>query len=49
MSSEQILVKVSGPDKPGITHQLLSIIDRDHCSVIDMGQSVTHGLLSLVY
>ena len=47
MSSEQILVKVSGPDKPGITHQLLSIIDRDHCSVVDMGQSVTHGLLSL--
>jgi len=47
MSKEKILINVSGPDKPGITHQLLSVIDRSNCQVCDLGQSVTHGLLSL--
>ncbi len=47
MSKEKILINVSGPDKPGITHQLLSVIDKANCQVCDLGQSVTHGLLSL--
>jgi phosphoserine phosphatase len=45
--NEKILIKVSGPDKPGITHELLSVIEKSNCQVCDMGQSVTHGLLSL--
>ena len=47
MSQQTILIKVSGPDKPGITHTLLSVIEKAGCTVCDMGQSVTHGLLSL--
>ena len=47
MSKELILIKVNGPDRPGITHQLLDVISEAQCPVRDMGQSVTHGLLSL--
>ena len=47
MSQKTILIKVSGPDRPGITHTLLSVIEKAGCTVCDMGQSVTHGLLSL--
>jgi phosphoserine phosphatase len=42
-----VLVTVSGPDKPGITSTLMKIIVRDEKKIEDMGQSVTHGLLSL--
>jgi phosphoserine phosphatase len=42
-----VLVKVSGPDKPGITFRLVSVIAEGGGSIVDMGQSVTHGLLSL--
>ena len=36
MSKEKILINVSGPDKPGITHQLLSVIDGSNCQVCDL-------------
>jgi phosphoserine phosphatase len=47
MNKELILIKVNGPDKPGITFKLLEVISQGKHSVKDMGQSVTHGLLSL--
>ena len=47
MSHELILIKVNGPDKPGITFTLLDVISQGSHVVRDMGQSVTHGLLSL--
>ena len=47
MKKELILIKVNGPDKPGITYNLLNVISNGGHSVKDMGQSVTHGLLSL--
>ena len=43
----KILVMVSGLDKPGITSQLMDAVIQVECSVLDMGQSVTHGFLSL--
>ncbi len=46
-SSQYILVTVSGPDHPGITSMLLDIITQAGDSIADMGQAVTHGLLSL--
>ena len=47
MSEKQVLVTVSGPDHPGITADLMKIIkDFDH-PIVDVGQAVTHGLLSL--
>ena len=47
MNKELILIKVNGPDKPGITYTLLDVISQGNHHVKDMGQSVTHGLLSL--
>lgn len=47
MNKELILIKVNGPDKPGITFRLLEVIEQGSHIVKDMGQSVTHGLLSL--
>ena len=48
MSKKQyILIMVTGQDKPGITAGLMKIISKNKNKVLDMGQSVTHGLLSL--
>ncbi|RLA63635.1 MAG: phosphoserine phosphatase SerB [Epsilonproteobacteria bacterium] len=47
MNASHVLVTVSGPDHPGITATLMDIIVDSGNSVCDMGQSVTHGLLSL--
>lgn len=47
MKHESILITVSGPDHPGITANLLNIICGSSHRILDMGQSVTHGLLSL--
>ena len=47
MNKELILIKVNGPDKPGITYKLLDVIGQANHVVKDMGESVTHGLLSL--
>lgn len=44
-----ILVTVSGPDGPGITARLMKIISDYKVAVLDMGQAVTHGLLSLSF
>jgi phosphoserine phosphatase len=44
-----ILVTVSGPDCPGITARLMKIISDYTVDVLDMGQAVTHGLLSLSF
>ena len=43
----RILVMVSGLDKPGITSRLMDIVVQSQCSILDIGQSVTHGFLSL--
>jgi len=42
-----LLFNISGLDKPGITASLSSLIDKHHLKIHDIGQSVTHGLLSL--
>lgn len=47
MEKQLILVTVSGPDKPGITAKLTQKISANAHFIEDMGQSVTHGLLSL--
>ncbi len=45
--NQSVLITVSGPDKPGITSSLMKIIVEGQAKLLDMGQSVTHGLLSL--
>jgi phosphoserine phosphatase len=47
INKQLVLVTVTGMDKPGITHNLMSIISESQAKILDMGQSVTHGLLSL--
>ncbi len=47
MEHESILITVSGPDHPGITASLMNVICGSSHKILDMGQSVTHGLLSL--
>lgn len=49
MSKQLILVNVSGQDHPGITSQLMKVIVKGKHRITDMGQSVTHGLLSLSF
>ena len=49
MSKEYILFTVSGPDKTGITGKLMSIVATSVAVLTDMGQAVTHGLLSLSF
>jgi phosphoserine phosphatase len=49
LNGKTILVTVSGPDGPGITARLMKIIASYNVDVLDMGQAVTHGLLSLSF
>jgi len=42
-----LLLKISGPDAPGITSELTGILARNGVTVIDIAQAVIHGLLSL--
>jgi phosphoserine phosphatase len=46
-ADQNLLIHVAGPDRPGITESLMKLIARSPHEVIDMGQAVTHGLLSL--
>ena len=43
----KVLVMVSGQDRPGITSRLMGVLVRSGCSILDIGQSVTYGFLSL--
>lgn len=47
VNKDLVLVTVTGLDKPGITYNLMRIISESPAKIVDMGQSVTHGLLSL--
>ncbi|PIP92455.1 MAG: phosphoserine phosphatase SerB [Bdellovibrio sp. CG12_big_fil_rev_8_21_14_0_65_39_13] len=49
MSESAILVTVAGPDHPGITAKLMTIVRSHNAKLADMGQAVTHGLLSLSF
>jgi phosphoserine phosphatase len=42
-----VLITVSGPDAPGITSELTSILAIGQARILDIGQAVIHGLLSL--
>ena len=49
LNGRDVLIKVSGPDHHGITSELMNIIRKTNNPLLDMGQSVTHGLLSLSF
>lgn len=47
--THNILVTVAGPDHPGITSKLMHLVTEHGARLRDMGQAVTHGLLSLSF
>lgn len=47
MEQNFILINLSGPDHPGITASLMNSIGQFNLTLVDIGQSITHGLLSL--
>ncbi len=47
--NKNILVTIAGPDHPGITARLMKILDNKNVPVLDIGQNVTHSLLSLSF
>ncbi len=46
-SPRVVLVTISGRDAPGITSQMTGILAQKKATILDIGQAVTHGLLSL--
>lgn len=46
-SSSVVLINLSGPDRPGITSQLSSILAKQGVGILDIGQAVIHNNLSL--
>ncbi len=49
LTKNTVLITVSGPDRTGITAGLIEMIQSFDHSIIDIGQAITHGLLSLSF
>ncbi|MBO8091834.1 MAG: phosphoserine phosphatase SerB [Prosthecochloris sp.] len=47
MKSEILLLNISGPDKPGLTASVFSVLARYSIRVLDIGQEVIHNHLSM--
>lgn len=45
--SEIVLINVSGPDRPGLTHGITEALARYDVDVLDIGQAVIHNHLTL--
>jgi phosphoserine phosphatase len=49
VKTKSILVTISGADHPGITSEFSECLMLPYIKLIDIGQSITHGLLSLSF
>ena len=47
MKPEQILIRISGEDRVGLTASLMEILARYDAQILDIGQAVIHSTLSL--
>jgi phosphoserine phosphatase len=45
--SDRIVFHVAGPDRPGVTARLAEIVAEENAQLVDIGQSVLHGYLTL--
>lgn len=45
--SEIVLINVTGPDRPGLTHSMTEVLARYNVGILDIGQAVIHNHLSL--
>jgi phosphoserine phosphatase len=46
-ANDHIVFHVHGPDRPGVTARLVDIVHQENARLVDIGQSVLHGYLSL--
>ena len=44
---EQILVRITGQDRPGLTASVMGILARYDAQILDIGQADIHSTLSL--
>ena len=47
MKKEQILIRISGADRVGLTASIMGILARYDAQILDLGQAVIHNTLSL--
>jgi phosphoserine phosphatase len=46
-AKDRIVFHVAGPDRPGVTARIAEIVEEEGAHLIDIGQSVLHGYLTL--
>jgi len=46
-AQDRIVFHVSGPDRPGVTARIAEIVAQENGQLVDIGQSVLHGYLTL--
>ena len=44
---EQILIRITGQDRPGLTASIMEILARHNAHILDIGQADIHSTLSL--
>ena len=47
MKEEQILVRITGQDRPGLTASVMGILAKYDAQILDIGQADIHSTLSL--
>ena len=47
MKEEQILVRITGQDRPGLTASIMTILAQYDAQILDIGQADIHSTLSL--
>ena len=47
MKEEQILIRISGKDRIGLTASIMAILARYDAQILDLGQAVIHNTLSM--
>ena len=47
IKKEQILVRITGQDRPGLTASVMEILARYNAHILDIGQADIHSTLSL--
>ncbi len=45
--NDRIVFHVAGPDRPGVTARIAEIVAKENAVLVDIGQSVLHGYLTL--
>ena len=47
MNEEQILIRITGQDRPGLTASIMAVLARHDAQILDIGQADIHSTLSL--